>query len=671
MLGFGILACCKKQSNKMEIYNKLEEKNSYFTCKNIETVGELDNAISQLNNKHYVFRGVRDAKYMCYTSAQVNFINRKVDPKQISQDYLDRSIMDMISQVKNNSFLSEFVKDITDDKTDMQILGLLQHYGFGTTILDFTYSFNEAVFFALDGAIYEDKGDINDYLSIYYFDIEEAEHNSAQSIFAQSYPNLSQAHQEATRRYGNKYSGVSEQTKQSFSEMPYFELCKISRGGLSIAGGMGVNARMNDVNTGISFVYNLASDRLHSQKGLFKLYSRVDVAYEVGALEWYSGMRKKLYCMNIHKSLIPVLKERYLVIHGITSATIYPKTSKSIRLTKALLKLPIAKEFRPRTKPQLLNFRTWKKYEKLYKKRMHKRKHEYNDTLFPDLHPKDQEVLYIIGNGFDISHDIESRYSNFKQWVQTQGNTRLIGLMDTFFSNKRDLWCDVETALGEYDEENIFDYCRPDEDIDYDHMMRSVAAVEDAPDWLFKPVLDEFLESFSNWVDAIDITMAKRKLSLGRDSKYLTFNYTETLETVYGIPGTNVKHIHGNRLVKGDEYIIGHNNLKSDKLHVTTDGELYFEQDTKNKIIGWMNGVYKDTQNIIRQNLGFFNSLSVIKHIVVIGHSLYDVDWAYFDEVVKHVGENALWIFHYFSKEDADRINAFIAHSGIINYRLV
>ena len=53
MLGFGILACYKKQSNQsnnMGIYNNLEEKNSYFTCKTIETVSELDNAISQSSN---------------------------------------------------------------------------------------------------------------------------------------------------------------------------------------------------------------------------------------------------------------------------------------------------------------------------------------------------------------------------------------------------------------------------------------------------------------------------------------------------------------------------------------------------------------------------------------------------------------------------------------------
>ena len=71
---------------------------------------------------------------------------------------------------------------------------------------------------------------------------------------------------------------------------------------------------------------------------------------------------------------------------------------------------------------------------------------------------------------------------------------------------------DIEKALGEYDEEDIVDWCSPDEGIDYDHPTRSVAAIEDGPDWLFKPILDEFLETFNQWVESIDVNEAKAKL---------------------------------------------------------------------------------------------------------------------------------------------------------------
>lgn len=291
------------------------------------------------------------------------------------------------------------------------------------------------------------------------------------------------------------------------------------------------------------------------------------------------------------------------------------------------------------------------------------------NTLFPNITPRNDEVLFIFGNGFDLSHGIESGYWHFAQWVRMQGNNRLIEMMDIFFSNKRLLWNDIETALGEYDEEAIFDYCRPDEGIDYDHAMRSMAVAEDAPDWIFQPVLDEFLSSFRDWVESIDIGCAKPNQKLLPDYQYLTFNYTETLESIYSIPKSQVVHIHGSRMLK-DDYILGHNNLKDENLHDILNGELLFEQDTKNKIIHWMNGLYKDTKSIIHRNQRFFNSLGNIKQVVVRGHSLYSVDWPYFDEVANHVNKEAQWCFFYYSNEDIERIKKYISHFGISNYKL-
>ena len=290
-------------------------------------------------------------------------------------------------------------------------------------------------------------------------------------------------------------------------------------------------------------------------------------------------------------------------------------------------------------------------------------------VLFPNIAPRNDEVLFVIGNGFDLSHGIKSGYWDFEQWVKAQGHNQLIGLMDTFFSNKRSLWSDVETALGEYDEGDILDYCSPEEGIDYDHMLRSVIAIEDAPDSFFKPTLEEFLSIYRDWVDSIDILQAKANQKLLSDYKYLTFNYTETLEQVYCIPSSQVLHIHGSRLQK-DDYIIGHNCLKDPNLYDTLNGEFYFEQDAKNKIICWMNGLYKDTQSIIHRNQQFFASLGNIKLIVVKGHSLYYVDWPYFDEIFKYADKTAEWLFFYYSENDLRRVEKYIKHIGITNYRL-
>lgn len=156
-------------------------------------------------------------------------------------------------------------------------------------------------------------------------------------------------------------------------------------------------------------------------------------------------------------------------------------------------------------------------------------------SLFPELERVDQNTLFVIGNGFDLASGIKSSYYNFKQWLILNKRHQLINLMDIFFSNKRDVWGDIEKALGEYDEDSILEFCKPNEEFDYDHPTRSIAAIEDSPDWIFRPVLDEFIEAFTDWVDSIDITVGDKIRDLPSCSKFLTFNYTETLEKIYGI----------------------------------------------------------------------------------------------------------------------------------------
>ena len=279
--------------------------------------------------------------------------------------------------------------------------------------------------------------------------------------------------------------------------------------------------------------------------------------------------------------------------------------------------------------------------------------------LFPEIEQQNKKTLVVIGNGFDLANGIESSYGNFKEWLQKNSKHRLIGLMDTFFSNQRDVWGDIEKALGEYDEDSILEYCKPNENFDYDHPTRSMAAVEDSPDWIFRPVLDEFLEEFRNWVDSININDAEKVLDLPMECRYLTFNYTETLERVYSIPESNILHIHGSRL-SDKEYIIGHNNYRDPQDAYNDESQMLYLQQTWSKIIEWMNGLIKGSASIIHKNLDFFNSLSDIEQVVVYGHSFYEVDWPYMEEIVKHIGIDKSWTISYHVPEDLKRIDSFV-----------
>lgn len=291
-------------------------------------------------------------------------------------------------------------------------------------------------------------------------------------------------------------------------------------------------------------------------------------------------------------------------------------------------------------------------------------------SLFPDLKPKNKSILYVVGNGFDISHGIKSRYSDFKEWLKQKGRDRLISMMDIFFNNDDSFWSDTEHSLGDYNERSIAEFCNPNDTIDYDHPTQYTIAYEDSPDWIFKPELNDFLNSFSEWVDSIDISITEQKWALPTESKYLTFNYTETLEKYYGIPKENICHIHGSRL-DNEKYIIGHNNFCDPNNPFDDDSKLLYQQETFSKIIRWMNDLYKDTSKIIGKHKSFFDSLCGIKHVVVIGFSFSNIDLPYLEEIVKKTGRDTSWLIYYHTSEDEKAIDSFITRVGLEKVRKV
>lgn len=275
----------------------------------------------------------------------------------------------------------------------------------------------------------------------------------------------------------------------------------------------------------------------------------------------------------------------------------------------------------------------------------------FQDTL------SDNSILYIIGNGFDLAHGIKSGYWHFKKWLIHNGKDSLVGLMDIFFSNERDVWSSIEQALGEYDEESILEYCKPDKEFDFDHSLSASARIEDSPMAIFQPVLDEFRDAFRDWVNSIEISGVEKVYKLNADSRYLSFNYTDTLETEYGIAQNQVTHIHGSRL-NDDEYIIGHNNNR-DPSSVWDDDGLTFEQQAYENIIVWMNEFTKQYNRNIANHSSFFNSLYDIKQIVVIGHSMSKIDWPYFEEIIKNIGKDIPWTVYCHNKEDRKNTDSF------------
>lgn len=290
-----------------------------------------------------------------------------------------------------------------------------------------------------------------------------------------------------------------------------------------------------------------------------------------------------------------------------------------------------------------------------------------SDSLFGsnDVVP----TLYLIGNGFDLAHGIESSYSDFRDFVSNSDDPFLVGEMDTFFSNKRDLWSDVETALGEYDENEIISYCTPDSDFDIDHPLRSQAALEDGPDYLFNPVVSNFNFKFNDWVDSISLDGVIQCFRIPKDAVYITFNYTETLEDIYHIPEDHILHVHGYRKSE-KSYVMGHCNPRNENSSYV-EHDLFFINDTRAKIIRQMNEYVKPVASIIRENNTFFSGLSSIQQVIILGHSLNKVDYPYLEKVKDSISPNAKWIFTFYSSSDKTSINDTITSLGITDYSII
>lgn len=328
-------------------YNSVEEKKKFFQSCEIHTSKELwDFVVDCKKQTDLVFRGVNEAKYMLYSSAQV-----RTDATMGQDDY-ESIINNSICQVRNNPTLMDLLRKRSHDESDFQILSLLQHYGCGTPIIDFSTNIDAALYFATDRqgepvqtAEIEDRN-IEDYISIYFFNRKDPNHCSVQSFTAQGATEASSLDAELKKEYGDRYKGISEETMDSLARLPYERLSReLSSGGLFAVEGHSCGQYKYSIG-GINIEYDINNERIYAQDGLFLFNGLSEKPYELAAKDWYSGIQN--FCANIHKSLEAEIKE-YLEKIGITRNTIYPETSESKAILKEISGLDIDGRLKPKS----------------------------------------------------------------------------------------------------------------------------------------------------------------------------------------------------------------------------------------------------------------------------------------------------------------------------------
>ena len=282
-------------------------------------------------------------------------------------------------------------------------------------------------------------------------------------------------------------------------------------------------------------------------------------------------------------------------------------------------------------------------------------------------------TLHIVGNGFDLAHGIASSYDDFKNYAWKHGDQYQMGLLETCYPDVNPkngelyLWSDLERALGNPDFQAAFEASTDDIQLEDGHEGRYIAQMEDAPEFSLGMMFDAFHRAFEDWVNDIDnnVDPIPNLSHFGGGDNYLSFNYIDTLEKVYGVPRNRINYIHGRRN-SNDEIIVGHHAVVNAIDHLSDDPMVYEYQGYDN-IANEVNKQRKLTSDIIANNSEYWQSLGQVDKVMVYGHSLTDVDMDYFHEVAKHVKGVCEWHFSIHYNDPISRKKAVDHIVSVIN----
>jgi hypothetical protein len=297
---------------KIETYSSLEEKGEAFEQTNIKTKVQLDEIIESYTvnvNKNLLFRGCNEARYKLYNKAQREWLSKELYNLGFTfEEFITNEIKNAKSWQAD--LLMKYFSAFRLLPNDLMILGFLQHYGAPTTLLDWTYSFKNSLFFATDRLkLIESDNEIDNYFSVYIIDNEK--HNIPDYIEDLKYE---------TAIVSPMLDYASDKDKKSKKEMleSWFSLeyNVISKSEILVIPGYQENSLLHE-NKKLSFnlVYNQQNLNIINQQGLFIFNNTSDKPLEFICNDKpYLGIMKRVYnkirCLNIHKSLFEYTKKR-------------------------------------------------------------------------------------------------------------------------------------------------------------------------------------------------------------------------------------------------------------------------------------------------------------------------------------------------------------------------
>ena len=305
--------------------------------------------------------------------------------------------------------------------------------------------------------------------------------------------------------------------------------------------------------------------------------------------------------------------------------------------------------------------------------------------------------LFIIGNGFDLKHGLKSTYEEFKKFIYKK-NKKIYGdflqkmscILDRnhkpLFNKKT--WSNFEDCIVQlYDidwDYIIFDQIYPgsEDDIGKSWYWHSKICILDQiieDDKIIKTP-SEIKLLFNEWVAKLNKKSSfwirffhpfiywKFKKLFSENSIFLNFNYTNTLEKIYGIDDKKIIHLHNSK----ENYIVGHNEkyIRPSEGYLghnwesltDEDGNSIYDDYSEIEMYHWIDEYskklhqifYKNSEKIIVDNKKIFDKS--FDEIIVLGFSFGRQDEIYIKKLLEKTPSNN-WIIYYHTCEDNKRIS--------------
>lgn len=276
--------------------------------------------------------------------------------------------------------------------------------------------------------------------------------------------------------------------------------------------------------------------------------------------------------------------------------------------------------------------------------------------------------LYIIGNGFDLWHDLPTSYRQFYEFAK-----EILDELENYYLfevTQAGPWCDFENSLGAFNWCEFYDAHNHIDVQDESFRPSFVYCLEDDLAEQANQHVYAIRKCFREWIDEINISTAEGRLALAENALFLSFNHTSTLETVYGINDKNVLHIHG-RPETFDELVFGHGDTMEEvpELDENGDSNRTIFSDAEGAAKYPFYALQKPVIETLESNKDFFNSLAQISEITVIGHSLNKIDLPYFRQLAASA-PNATWIVCSFNAGDEIHHLKELERCGVLRERI-